>query len=250
MTCNECQQQYILAESDAVLSIGTREHLAACAACQEAIRQGERVRELVRNLAETEHAPQELRRRVEASVRGPIPIRTGRSRLWAAIAAAVIVLVLAGYGLTRYHPHFSLTPGSLAQDFILDHQHYLPGRQEIVTNSPREVQDWFAGKVDFPVRVPQLPAAALVEARVCTIAGRKAALVHYRLKPHDALVSFFVAPEPKAFEREKKPIVLFRSYEGLNSTLWCHRGLVYSLVASLDDTTLQQIAKSVQRQQP
>jgi hypothetical protein len=34
----------------------------------------------------------------------------------------------------------------------------------------------------------------------------------------------------------------------LNSTLWCHRGLVYSVVAALDDSSIQQIAQSVRQQ--
>ncbi|MGH9398553.1 MAG: anti-sigma factor family protein [Terriglobia bacterium] len=249
MTCHECQALLVLSESGQE-SPEARDHLAGCVTCRQLIHDNEKLQFHLRRVAAGERAPEALRKQVEAFVRRPISIRRVRTRLWAGIAAGVIILVLAGYGLVRHHLHFSLTPSSLAQDFILDHEHYLPGRQEIVTNSPQDVQDWFEGKVDFPVRVPRLSAAALVEARVCTIAGRKAALVHYRLKPQNTLVSFFVAPEPKTFERQKKPIVLFSSYEGLNSTLWCHRGLVYSLVASLDDRTLQQIAKSVQQQEP
>lgn len=250
MTCQECRQLVVMAEGGVEAPETARDHLAVCLTCQQFVRDQEKLRSHLRRLAESERAPEALRKQVAALVQGHSLIRRRRLPLWMGIAAGVILLVLGGYSLTRYRLHYSLTPSTLAQDFILDHEHYLPGRQEIVSPSPREVQHWFEGKVDFPVRVPQLPAAALVEARVCTIAGRKAALVHYRLEPHDTLVSFFVAPEPKTFEGQKKPITLFSSYEGLNSTLWCHRGLVFSLVASLDDTTLQQIAKSVQQQEP
>jgi anti-sigma factor RsiW len=143
-----------------------------------------------------------------------------------------------------------LSPERLAQDFINDHLHYLPGREQIVSGSAQQVESWFQGRVDFPVRVPDVPDAALQDARVCDISGRKAALLHYRHNPGDALISVFVAEEPKSFDRQMKGGTLVASNQGLNSTLWCHRGLVYDVVAPLDDATLQQIAESVRRQQP
>jgi anti-sigma factor RsiW len=104
--------------------------------------------------------------------------------------------------------------------------------------------------VDFPVRVPKLPGTGLEDARVCQIAGRKAVLLHYRHKPDDSLISLFVTAEPQNFERAGRSMQISSSYQGLNSTLWCHRGLVYSLVAAVDDTSLEQIANSVRQQEP
>jgi anti-sigma factor RsiW len=112
------------------------------------------------------------------------------------------------------------------------------------------VAGWFQGRVEFPVQVPEVPGASLQDARICDISGRKAALLHYRRNRDDVLISVFVAAEPKAFEREKKPVILATSTQGFNSTLWCHRGLVYDVVAALDDSSLQRIAESVQKQQP
>ena len=247
MTCNECRQQFVLAEDNGPVPVPAREHLEQCTACQEFVRDGEKLRAQMRVLTQTEHAPQELHEQVQALLGGQRPVK-GRRRLWAGVAAAVVLLAMTGYGLKRYYSERSLTPNRLARAFILDHLNYLPGREEIVSDSARDVEQWFQGKVDFPVRVPQLPAAALKDARVCDIAGRKAALLHYRRKPEDTLISLFVTAEPEDFERSKKSMETSISYQGLNSTLWCHRGLVYSVVAALDDSSLQQIAQSVRQQ--
>ncbi len=249
MICQECRQQLVLAEDGAPVSVAAREHLEQCAACQEFVRDGERLRAQMRVLAEGEHAPQELRQQVQALLDGRATIQHRHRRLWAGVAAAIILLAMTGYGLKWYHAERLLTPNRLAREFIVDHLNYLPGREEIVSNSARDVEQWFQGRVDFPVRVPQLPAAALEDARVCNIAGRKAALLHYRRKPDDTLVSLFVTAEPEDFERSRKSMGASVSYQGLNSTLWCHRGLVYSVVASLDDASLKQIAESVRQQE-
>ncbi len=227
-----------------------REHLAECAACQDFVREGERLRGQVRNLAETEHVPQALQKQVREMLRGRAGGSARPRRLWTGVAAAAVLLTLAGYGLKRYHVERSLSPNRLAQEFISDHLHYLPGREEIVSESARDVEKWFQGRVDFPVRVPQVPVAALEDARVCNIAGRKAALLHYRRRPDDTLISLFVAEAPRTFERQKNAVDLSTSYRGLNATLWSQRGLVYSLVAALDDASLRQIAEAVRQQQP
>jgi anti-sigma factor RsiW len=249
MTCHEWRQQVVLAEDGGPVSVPAHEHLEQCAACREFVGDGERLRAQMRILAESEHAPEELHEQVQAMLDGRGTIKHERRRIWPGAAAAIILLAMAGYGLKWYHAERSLTPTRLSREFIVDHLNYLPGREEIVSNSARNVEQWFQGRVDFPVRVPQLPAAALEDARVCNIAGRKAALLHYRRKPDDTLVSLFVTAEPESFERSRKSMQASVSYQGLNSTLWCHRGLVYSLVASLDDASLKQIAESVRQQE-
>lgn len=248
MTCDECRQQVVLAEDSGPVPGLAREHLERCGACQEFVRDGERLRKHVRMLAETEHAPRELHEQVQAVLDRRTSSQDSRRRLWAEVAAAIVLLALTSYGLKWYYTERALTPDRLGREFIFDHLNYLPGKEEIASNSARDVEKWFQGRVDFPVRVPQLPVAALEDARVCQIAGRKAALLHYRRKPDDTLVSLFVTAEPQNFERAGKSMEISISYQGLNSALWCHRGLVYSVVAPLDDASLQKIAESVRQQ--
>jgi anti-sigma factor RsiW len=250
MTCKECREQILLAESDRPLRGTAQEHLEACAACQELVRGDEKLRALVRRLGETEHAPQEFREQIGEVVRGETGHRKRSSRLGVGIAAAVVLVTLAGAGLKWHYSQRSFTPNRLAHEFILDHLNYLPGKEQIVSNSSRDVEQWFQGRVDFPVRVPQLPGTGLEDARVCQIAGRKAALLHYRHNPDGTLVSLFVTVEPKNFEQAGKSMAISSSSHGLNTKLWCHRGLVFSLVAAVDDASLEQIASSVRQQEP
>jgi anti-sigma factor RsiW len=250
MNCDEYRKRRILGEGETNLPDDVRAHFAECEECQIYLREQERLRMEVRKLAEREHASQGLRESVADLLRQPhVPKRQG-TRWWTATAAAILVIVVAGTSYVLYHHVRTPTPERLAQDFISDHLHYLPGREQIVSSSPQQVQGWFQGRVDFPVHVPDVPGAALQDARVCDISGQKAALLHYRHNPGDALISVFVAEEPRSFDLQMKSGTLVASNQGLNSTLWCHRGLVYDVVAPLDDATLKQIAESVRKQQP
>ncbi len=250
MTCDECRPQLVLAEDEGPVPAPAQEHLRRCLACQEFAQDRERLRKEVRLLAETEQAPRELREQIRAMIDENTSVKATHLRLWAGVAAAIVFLALTGYGLKWYFAERSPTPDRLAREFISDHLDYLPGKEEIVSNSARDVEQWFQGRLDFPVRVPELPAAALADARVCQIAGRKAALVHYRHKPDETLISLFVTVEPQSFERAGKSMEISSTFQGLNSTLWCHRGLVFSLVAAIDDTSLEQMADSVRKQAP
>ncbi len=250
MTCDECRQQLVLAEDNEPVPALAQAHLNRCLACQEFAQDGERLRKEVRLLAETEQAPRDLREQVQDMIMSEPLNKEKLPRLWAGVAAGIALLALTGYGLKWYHGQRSLTPDRLAREFISDHLNFLPGNEEIVSNSAHDIEQWFQGKVDFPVRVPQLPSAGLEDARVCQIAGRKAALLHYRHKSDDTLISLFVTVEPQNFERTGKPMQVSSSYQGLSSTLWCHRGLVFSLVAAVDEASLHQMADSVRNQAP
>lgn len=250
MNCNEFRKQSVLAEGPENLPAPVRLHVAECCECQRYLKEQERLRNEVRNLAAGELAPQGLREGVAALFRQPLTRKRKHTERWVAVAAAILFMLGSGAGYLWYHNARALSPEHLAQDFINDHLHYLPGREQIVSDSPEQVEGWFQGRVEFPVRVPVVPDAALQDARVCDIAGRTAALLHYRHNSDDALISVFVAEEPKSFDEQMKSRTLVASDQGLNSTLWCHRGLIYDVVAPLDDPTLKKIAESLRKQQP
>ncbi len=253
MTCDESRRQLVMIEGEANVDEAVRVHLASCSECRRFASEDERLRHLVRNLADGEHAPRHLREQVQGmlalqSKNTRVPER--RFRLWAASVALAICVFAAAYGLKLHFANRAAMPDRYAQEFMRDHLHYLPGREEIVSESSRQVEQWFQGRVDFPVHVPDVPGTRLEDARVCAILSGRAALVHYRRKPDETLVSLFIAEAPKASETQQSWKTFSASYAGLNSTLWAHRGLVYSVVGSLDDASLRQIAESVQQQEP
>ncbi len=227
-----------------------RLHFADCADCQRYLVEQERLRAAIGKLANREQAPEALRKNIKQMIGQPVRREPLYLRRRLAIAASIILFLATGVGVFSYYHARVQSPERMAQEFINDHLHYLPGREQIVSSSPQQVEAWFQGRIQFPVHAPDVPGASLQDARLCDISGRKAALLHYRRNTDDALISLFVAEEPKAFERHKQPIVLAASDQGLNSKLWCHRGLVYSVVGALDDSSLRHIADSVQKQQP
>lgn len=242
MTCEECQGQLIAGGSGPA-----EEHLSACPECQAFVRDSEWLRGLARQAAEAECAPQTLRARVEALLEG-VPAAVSRRRLRFAAVAAAVLLALGILGFARFYRQRDPSPNRLAEEFIEDHLNYLPGREQIVSASRREVEKWFEGKTDFPVRIPDIPSAALEDGRVCDISGRKAALLHYRRKPDDTLVSLFITVAPKSLQGASRPTPLQASLKGCNGTLWTDRGLVYGVVAPLDEASLKQFAEAVRRQ--
>lgn len=160
MTCDECRQLLVLEEEEQGIPVAVRDHLATCVACQNFIQEQTSLRDEVRKLAQSEQAPESLRRQVRKMIerRAPrrAPILWHRMR-FAAIAAGM-VLALAGYLGTRYYLlDRGPTADYLARQFISDHLHYLPGREQIISDSPQTIEKWFEGRVDFPVRVPQVP---------------------------------------------------------------------------------------------
>ncbi len=250
MTCNECRRQWVGAEGEKEAPESVREHLAVCAVCRDFVQENGRLRAQVRKLAETEPIPQNLRVRIQTLVQGKSGIRVRMRRYGLGAAAAFVFVALGGYGLLWYQSARPISSDRLAREFVADHLHYLPGREQIVSESARDVERWFQGRVDFPLRVPAVPAAALEDGRLCIIAGRKAALLHYRHKPDDTLVSLFIAEAPPRIGQPENSAALSASYQGCNTLLWYRRGLVYSLVATLGDDPLKAIAESVRQQQP
>jgi anti-sigma factor RsiW len=251
MNCNEFRRQSVLAEQFESLPAPVRSHFAECPECKKYLEEQERLRSEVRTLAASEHGPQRLRESVAGLFRQSHARKHRHTRRWAAIAAGILLVLGIGTGYLSWYRHAQApSPERLAQAFISDHLNYLPGREQITSGSAQEVEGWFQGRVEFPVHVPDLPGAALQDARVCDISGRKAALLHYRHNTGNALISVFVAEEPRSFDQQMKSRTLVASDRGLNSALWCHRGLVYDVVAPLDDAALHDIAESVRKQEP
>ena len=42
---------------------------------------------------------------------------------------------------------------------------------DVVNSAPRALERWFAGKVSYTLRIPQVPAARLLGARLCNVGG-------------------------------------------------------------------------------
>jgi anti-sigma factor RsiW len=253
MTCQQFQNERLLDQEEGTLSREANLHLLVCSMCQAHQKEERRLRFELRRLANSEHAPIALRQSIAAMCQGPRTTRTNRganSRRWMAVAATILLLVGATLGIVFERHTRAPSPERLAQAFVTDHLEYLPGREQITSDSPRQAEEWLHCRIDFPVHVPKVPGTVLETACICDVSGRKAALLQYHHIYSNTLISLFVTTEPRAYEREKMPVSVETSGNGLRSKLWCHRGLVYDVVAQVDESSLKQIADAVRTQEP
>ena len=136
----------------------------------------------------------------------------------------------------------------LARTAIAIHLDYLRGRLplEIVTESPQQVSDWFAGKLVFNFRLPNYEVAPgeqkyykLEGARLVNFNQSKAAYVSYRMskKLVSLLVTSNTMTQPSGGEEiaSRGLTFHFQSYDGLKVITWSDRGLTYALVSDLEE---------------
>ncbi len=250
MNCQEYRKQRLLDHEEGTVSQEARLHLVECGQCQALQKEEERLRAELQKLANSEHAPVALRQRISNIVERPTAGKRYDLRRWMTAAAAVVLLAGTTAGILWERYTRTPSPERLAQAFVADYLEYLPGREQIAADSPQQAEEWLRGRVDFPVHVPTVPGAALKSARICDISGRKAALLQYHHNDSNTSISVFVAAEPRAYEREKMPVNVETSGHGVHSVLWCHRGLVYDIVATVNDSSMQQITESIRQQTP
>ncbi|MCA1665008.1 MAG: hypothetical protein LC659_12175, partial [Myxococcales bacterium] len=98
---------------------------------------------------------------------------------------------------------------------------------EVVSSDPSTVEAWFAGKLDFAVRLPALEGATLVGGRLCSVAGRRVALVFYDYA--GTRLSLFVIDERSDPSHHRH----FDEVRGFTVCRRCKKGVEYALVSDL-----------------
>lgn len=192
-------------------------HLAGCARCRALRAELVLLKASVREGAEAPPASEALKVRLATIV-----ARRRSFRRAATVSAAMVGAVAAVVILTRR------APPDLAAQLVGDHVLMtLEGAKplEVRDDDPSRIERWFEGRLDFALRIPRLPDARIVGGRVCSIAGRRAALAFY--------------------ERNGRRLSLFMMYgasarssgcEGVQGFSVCQvplRGVGYALVTEL-----------------
>jgi anti-sigma factor RsiW len=248
-------------------------HLSHCAACRE---QFERERQFLANIRSARPlyaAPPELRVSVEGALRdAPAPYaappelrqRIERSlkrfnlsasrpdgvRRLAARAAIVVAALLLGlwawsaYDKLRRAPH----PSDFALMAVDTHQRHLRGQLplEIATAVPRQISDWFKGKVAFSVELPNYQESSgqeklyeLEGGRLVGYQNDYAAYVAYRMqeRPISLLVTSEQTVQPSGGEEVVSKGIAFHcdAISGFKVITWADRGLTYALVSDLEE---------------
>lgn len=157
-------------------------HLTTCTSCQEKVKVLAALEEAVTRSTETALVPQTLHASVSAlSQSSPRSFR-GSSRAVKIGLASALLLVVGGLASWWWQQNVTKSGyEEIAQALVADHIHYLqePDVLEIASADPTAVAEWFHERVPFPVQIPHLHDGRLLGGRLCTLLGRKTALVLY-----------------------------------------------------------------------
>jgi anti-sigma factor RsiW len=253
LECLACRRAILLGEEDRA---PIRGHLERCEGCRRFEDNERAVATAVRDRAPRPAAPQALRERLVAALEAE---RRRTARRWwrwagAAFLAAATALAVAGVVLLRPAVGVAEARRTVAA-LAADHLEYAAagGLMEIESSSPAEITDWLRARTRLAVRVSIPPGATVVGARRCSLRGRPAGLVAYRLTGSDGTreaASLFVfqgageewsSMETVATGRPKR---ICRAHDrGLGVLVWEDRGLTYAFVSGLPEPELRALAE-------
>ena len=247
MNCQEAKNQiqaYLDGELDLTRSLEQEAHLRECSVCSQALNSLHLLAQSLRNDSLRFPPPPSLEKRLRSALHreGGSRAQTFRWRwLIPALSAAALLIVFAGYFLTR-------TPADdlVSSEIVSSHVRSLMTSSHLIdvpSEDPHTVKPWFDGKLDFSPPVKDLTAQgfALIGGRLDYIANRPVAVLIYQRRKHT--INVFVWP---AAESDIKPVAQVR--QGYNLIHWTKSGMMFWAVSDLNLAELQQLAEELQTQ--
>jgi len=244
MTCVELESflyPYLDGEFDAHEQLEFERHLAACPACSQKMHSEMAFHGMLRRTGQVAatRAPESLRETIQAGLHRER--RRAVVASWLKLSAAAVVLVAAGGTYYSYRP---TSRGIFIEDAARRHAKAWP--MEIQQASPERFEAWFAGKLNHPVAVPQLPNATLAGARLSNVHDKEAAYISYNSVSYPGspprTIGLFVFDDTKGeVTASPLPSLQLDSSHGYNVALWRDRDIVYELVTDLDEADIRQM---------
>jgi anti-sigma factor RsiW len=280
MNCRLVQRYrdaYIDGEVDPTAAIEFEQHLAGCAACQEAVAFARGLKAQVRDVVAETRAPAALRARIVAALDDVdreraeqahpfVRIVTLRARYAVPLAAAAAVLMAVSFAYTasddarqaKAHNEppvrsLSATTASSAatipifEDVVRVHASDLPA--DVPGEQPQEVTRWFRNKVSFPVRPAEFERndARLLGARLSNVRERRAAALYYDVGGSRVTVVVFDQPSQQLEQGLQRTRLLGREvrYQQVGGYVVPVReqsGITYAFTGDLDRRSLLRLA--------
>jgi len=246
-------------ELDAANALAIETHLKSCGDCRAELARIQAIRERLRSVELTDHAPVALRTKIDAIIdaeaglttrtkppetlhlrewRPPAVWPAGRAARWldrrwtsgalAGMVAASLMLAIAMPQLA-----YTGTEDQLVQSHV---RSLLAGHLvDVATSNRHVVKPWFNGKVDFAPPVPELADEGfpLSGGRLDYVEDHEVAAIVYRRRLH--VINLFVRPARTA----SLPAAFATRREGYSLVRWASGGLEYWAVSDLDTRELQ-----------
>ena len=218
-------------------------HLGECETCRAKVRVQAEWKQAIKAAAPREQAPAALRNRVARSIaRESKPMLSWRAWAVRAMPAAAAVGLLATFMISK------VQWSPVAADIVAKHAKMTPIE---VSGGNEQVRKWYADKVDFPVRVPQLcrqQQCSLRGARLSSIADKPAAYLVYDVNGDKVSVFIFDANDVPIETRRRQVIgnreVYFDQEHGYNVALFRDRGVGYAIASDLDQDQMMKLVSS------
>ncbi|MBW2276696.1 MAG: zf-HC2 domain-containing protein [Deltaproteobacteria bacterium] len=192
MSCEEISKYldaYVDGELEAGLMLEVESHIDDCETCAARERLKREFKSQIAALGRRVEAPERLRQRVVS-----ISSRHRKRRLIvlvaaAPLAAAAALLLVLFWGADPQDTDEPLA--AVVDDVVRRHARELP--MEIEGADPAVAASWFRGKVDFPVRVPNLDLqnASFDGARLSHVRDQQAAQIVYTVDGHRVTLMIF-----------------------------------------------------------
>ncbi|MCB9558766.1 MAG: zf-HC2 domain-containing protein [Deltaproteobacteria bacterium] len=210
-------------------------HLGACSACRADAMFQQALKTRLCQAVETS-APDRLRQRLCSVLRDcerqrPWLQRHKQTLRHAAALAAGIAIVAGGWYYRNANDEAAVE--GLVQASISSHRRHLP--LDVQSSSGESIRSFFRDKVPFAVKLPQLPSqhARLIGARLSSLRGRDAVLLHYLVDGQR--VSVFVL-DPSALPREE-----LRAASGYQVMIFRRGGAGYTVASDIDRGKLMRL---------
>ena len=246
MNCDQAREQLealLDGRLNADEAAEVRSHANVCEKCGKALESLTMMKTTLRDPRLYYPAPEALRRKIEATVATPRPVRI--SRPWIPIAAAVALSVLATWAALRPVPPSYET--AMVDSAISSHlrstmaaTHLL----DIESADPNAVKPWFTGKLKFAPPVVDLADKnfPLRGARLDYIGDDPAAAIVYQRDKHTINLFCWPSEEGEGNERAKNTLsAVARS--GYNVVYWTQKDMTWCVVSDLDGAGLKKFAQ-------
>jgi len=252
MTCDVARAKFFLyldgelaGEEQAALET----HLYTCPDCQRLMHLERTFRTRYLDRLGPDPAPEAVRREVVRLLEA-LPARDVRAwlrshrrpsmiRLGTVVVGIVLVVGggVIGVAFRRLGNGASVSLTQLAEASVEQHQKLTRGLlpYDVREMSPTRMEQWFKGRLDFNVNLPELPRKnlALLGGRISYLRDSQVAALHYQLDGKD--VSLFVMPLEtyRQLGLGGRPKFKIVTYQGYDVIVWASHGVAYSLVSEI-----------------
>lgn len=248
---------YIDDELDERDSAEFEAHIDSCSECREEFEQQLEFKQNFQRALCGESAPEELKEEILA---GMSQIDAEREAERSGSRSAMVKALAAGVPLTLgaavvlwFVPLFTVAPVESGQPPIVEqtvdwHQESLP--VEVKGPDRSHVGQWFRGKVEFPVRLPDFAKAGaeLLGGRIAHMRDRRAAYLAYEVNGARMSVMMFHAdalkiPTDRVRNVASRDIALFNNH-GFEVAVLQDGGITYTITSDLTEKELVDVVGS------